>query len=283
METAICLLSCQDKKGIVASVTGFLAENDGNIVHIEQHIDHELGTLFMRVEWALDDFKIERGKIEDAFKPIAERFNMSYHVHFSDEKERLAIFVSKFNHCLYDILLRVKSGEFHCEVPLIISDYEDAHEIASMYGIPFYCLQKNNDNREEVEDRELALLKEYKIDTVILARYMKIFSAKVIEHYPNRIINIHHSFLPAFIGGSPYKQAYARGVKIIGATSHYVTADLDCGPIIEQDTVRISHSDAVSDLVRKGRDLERIVLARAVGRHLDKKILTYANKTVVFE
>ena len=283
MLSAICLLSCHDQKGIVAKITNYIFNNNGNILHLDQHIDPQLQTLFMRVEWSLDTFKIPTDKLEESFLDIANEFKMNFKIHLSDKKERVAIFVSKVSHCLYDVLLKVKAGEINCEVPLIISNHEDCREIAEHFKIPYFCFEKNNSNINELEQKEIALLKEYKIDTIILARYMKILSNNFVTHFPNQIINVHHSFLPAFVGKAPYEQAFSRGVKIIGATSHYVTAELGGGPIIDQAISRISHSDSVKDLQRKGKELERFVLSKALALHINKKILVYNNKTVIFD
>ncbi|MGI6525198.1 MAG: formyltetrahydrofolate deformylase [Bdellovibrionota bacterium] len=283
MKSAICLISCHDQKGIVAKVTNFIFSNNGNILHLDQHIDPQSETLFMRVEWLLDDPAVSLKTLSESFQSIANFFNMDYTIHLSEEKERVAIFVSTVSHCLYDILLKVKSGELNCEVPLIISNHTTCREIADYFNIPFYYFEKNNGNFLKIEEEEVALIKKYEIDTLLLARYMRILSPQFVEKFPNRIINVHHSFLPAFVGKAPYEQAFARGVKIIGATSHYVTAKLDSGPIIEQATVRINHSDTVKDLQRKGKELERLVLSKALQLHLAKKILVYNNKTVVFD
>ncbi|MDD4295057.1 MAG: formyltetrahydrofolate deformylase [Candidatus Omnitrophica bacterium] len=283
MYNAICLISCPDRKGLVAKITDFISSNNGNIEHLDQHIDPQSKTFFMRVEWAMDDFNISRNDLDKSFSCIASELGMNYKIYFTDGKPRIAIFVSKLSHCLYDILLRVKSGEYNCDVPLIVSDHTECQSIAESFDIPFYHLPKNSSNISNVEEQELDLLRQYDIDFLVLARYMKIFSDRFVNEFENRMINIHHSFLPAFAGKSPYSQAHARGVKIIGATSHYVTEQLDSGPIIEQDIVRINHSDDVETLRCKGRDLERIVLSRAVRLHLAKKVLVYGNKTVVFD
>jgi formyltetrahydrofolate deformylase len=281
--TAILLISCQDRKGIVAGITNFIYQNNGNIEHADQHIDSQSKTFFMRIEWSLDDFKIPPQDIEKSFSFIFERFNMKYSLYFTDEKPRLAIFVSKRMHCLYDLLLRYQEGQFKCKIPLIISNYPLAERIAKNFNINFYFLPKDKENREEVEKKEIFLLKKENIELVVLARYNRIFTKRFIDEFPNRIINIHHSFLPAFVGSRPYEQAYKKGVKIIGATSHYVVEELDAGPIIEQDVIRVSHRDSLEDLRRKGQDLEKVVLSRAVKWHLERKILVYNNKTVIFD
>ncbi len=281
--TAIFLIHCMDKQGILAAVTEFLNENRGNIIYLDQHVDHEEGLFYMRVEWELDKFAIPRDKISDYFETlIARKFEIKFSLHFSDKKPRMALFVSSLSHCLFDILSRYIAGDWETEIPLVISNHESLRPVAQRFGIDFHLVEKNKENKAEQEQVELQLLKKYNIDFVVLARYMQVLSDQFISNYPNRIINIHHSFLPAFAGAKPYHAAHARGVKIIGATSHYVTADLDAGPIIVQDVVRISHIDTVDSLVRKGRDLEKIVLSEAVYKHLQRKILVYNNRTVVF-
>ncbi len=283
MHNAILLISCSDKKGITAKVSNFIYSNGGNIEHADQHIDAESNTFFMRIEWALKDFSIEKDMIAEKFKVLASEFSMNWDLCFSDEVPRLALFVSKYVHCLYDLLLRHKAGQLKCEIPLIISNHPGTKSIADNFSIKFIEFPIDADNKFVQEQKEINLLKKENIDLLILARYTQVLSANFVNQFPNRIINIHHSFLPAFIGKNPYQQAYRKGVKIIGATSHYVTEELDAGPIIEQDTVRVSHRDSLSDLVRKGEDLEKAVLNRAIRWHLEKKILTYNNKTVVFD
>lgn len=281
--TAILLIYCPDKQGILASVTEFLNENKGNIIYLDQHVDHEEGLFYMRVEWELEKFAIPREKIADYFETlIARKYSMQFELHFSDKKPRMAIFVSKMSHCLFDILSRYIGGDWDTEIPLIISNHETMRPIAASFGIDFKVVEINSTNKAQQEQREIEILEQYKIDFVVLARYMQVLSDQFVRHYPNKIINIHHSFLPAFAGAKPYHAAHQRGVKIIGATSHYVTTDLDAGPIIHQDVVRISHIDTVESLVRKGRDLEKIVLSDAVYKHLQRKILVYNNRTVVF-
>lgn len=281
--TATILMYCPDQKGIVAKVTEFLSENNGNIVYLEQHVDHQEGEFFMRIEWDLERFSIPEDKIADYFNTlIAQRYGMSWSIYFSVQVPRMAIFVSKMSHCLFDILARYQAGEWNVEIPVIISNHPTLESIAKQFGIDFHVIPVDASNKKEQEAKQLALLKEYNIDFVVLARYMQVLSADFIGHYPNRIINIHHSFLPAFPGAKPYHSAHERGVKIIGATSHYVTTDLDAGPIIEQDVVRISHTDSIKTLIRKGQDLEKIVLSRAVFAHLQRKILTYKNRTLIF-
>jgi formyltetrahydrofolate deformylase len=283
MNHAIMLISCPDSKGITSAVTGFVANNSGNIIHADQHIDSQSNTFFMRIEWSLDGFAFNRDQIKSAFSPIATKFNMSWDLHFTGQKIRTAIFVSRQLHCLYDLLYRYKAGQLSCEIPLIISNHPDAADVAREFKIPYHELIVTADTKAVVEKKQREILEKEKIDLIILARYHQILSPSFVSAYKNRIINIHHSFLPAFIGANPYQQAYQKGVKLIGATGHYVTEALDEGPIIEQDTVRISHRDAPADLVRKGEDLERVVLSRAVRWHLEKKILCYGNKTVVFD
>lgn len=283
--TAIILLNCPDQQGIITDVTKFITDNRGNIVYLDQYVDTIDQMLFMRIEWELDGFLIPRDKIREYIHTMfTKRYRMDFSLFFNDEKPRMAIFVSKMSHCLYDLLARYKAGDWEVEIPCIVSNHEDLREVADQFGIPYYVwsINKDHSNKEEVEAAEMELLKEKRITFIVLARYMQIISDDMIEKYPHHIINIHHSFLPAFVGAKPYHQAYERGVKIIGATSHYVTAELDAGPIIEQDVVRITHKDTPESLVMKGRDLEKIVLSRAVTKHIERKILTYKNKTIIF-
>ena len=281
--TAILFISCPDQRGLVARIAQFVFENNGNIVHSDHHIDAELGLFLMRVEWELDGFRIPREEIARRFEPLAESLGMQWQIHFSDRRQRIAILVSQYSHCLYDLLLRNAEGELRGEGVLAISNHNDLGPVAERFGIPFHLFPIQPANKREQEEKELELLSSRQIDLVVLARYMQVLSAEFVARYPNRIINIHHSFLPAFAGARPYHQAYERGVKLIGATSHYVTEQLDDGPIIEQDVVRISHRDTVEDLIRKGRDLERVVLARAVRLHLEHRVLPYGKKTAVFD
>ncbi|MBR5973205.1 MAG: formyltetrahydrofolate deformylase [Paludibacteraceae bacterium] len=282
-ETAILLMHCPDKQGILAAVTDFINVNKGNIVYLDQHVDYVQNTFFMRVEWDLENFIIPREKIEDYFSTLyAQKYDMSYNLYFSHIKPRMAIFVSKMSHCLFDILSRYMDGGLHVEIPLIISNHPDLEWIGQKFGIPFYIFPITKENKVEQEAKEMELLRNENIDFIVLARYMQIISEDMIKSYPNKIINIHHSFLPAFVGAKPYHAAYERGVKIIGATSHYVTTELDAGPIIEQDVVRVTHKDTVQSFIHKGQDLEKIVLSRAVEKHIDRKVLSYKNKTVVF-
>jgi len=280
--SAILLISCPDRTGLVATITEFLYRNNGNILHLDQHVDAEANVFFMRIEFDLDGFSLSEAAISPQFQPIADQFNMRWELHFSDDTPRMAVFVSKQGHCLYDILARYQSGEWQVQIPLIVSNHPDMQSIVEKFGIDFHLLNVTKDNKLEQEQAQLKLLQEYNTEFVVLARYMQILSAQFVAAYPNRIINIHHSFLPAFIGAKPYHAAYARGVKMIGATSHYVTADLDAGPILEQDTVRVNHKDSVEDLIRKGKDVEKLVLSRAVGYHLRRQVLIYNNKTVIF-
>ncbi len=281
--TAKLLLHCPDQPGILAQVTNFITVNKGNIVYLDQYVDHADNVFFMRIEWALDGFLIPRDKIEDYFRTLfCGKYDMRIRLYFSDVKPRMAIFVSRMSHCLYDMLARYTAGEWDVEIPLIISNHPDLGHVAERFGIPFRVFEITKENKAAQEEAEMELLEREKISFIVLARYMQIISERMIEAYPNHIINIHHSFLPAFMGAKPYHAAYQRGVKIIGATSHYVTADLDAGPIIEQDVVRITHKDTVQDLISKGKDLEKIVLSRAVKLHIDRKILVFKNKTVIF-
>jgi formyltetrahydrofolate deformylase len=281
--TAVLLLSCPDQKGLVATVADFLYRHDGNIIHADQHTDIEEKVFLQRVEWELDGFAVPRAGIEEAFRPIAERFQMTWSLRFSDEIRRMAIFSSKLPHCLYDLLARWRLGELRCEVPLIVSNHEDHRAIAEEFGVAFEHAPITAGTKAAQEARLVELLEAKDVDLVVLARYMQVLGEPVVARFPGRIVNIHHSFLPAFAGGRPYHQAHERGVKIIGATAHYVTAALDEGPIIEQDVARVSHRDSVADLIRKGRDLEKVVLARAVDLHLRNRVVVYGNKTVVFD
>lgn len=276
-------MHCPDQSGIVAVVTDFININGGNILYLDQYVDRENRIFFMRIEWDLTHFIIPEDKIEEYFHSLcAQKYCINFSLYFSDRIPRMAIFVSKMSHCLYDLLARYTAGEWEVEIPLIISNHPDMEIAAKRFGIDYKYFPITKENKAEQEAAELALLKEYDIEFIVLARYMQIVSPEFISRFPNRIINIHHSFLPAFIGAKPYHAAFERGVKLIGATSHYVTSDLDAGPIIEQDITRISHKDPVASLIRKGRDLEKIVLSRAVEKHIERKILVYQNKTVVF-
>jgi formyltetrahydrofolate deformylase len=318
-DSAVLLIDCPDQKGLVARVSGLLYEHGANILHADQHQDHDLGLFFMRVEWALDGdgngsgkaaggrpvieapagISTERGPsgpspqtapgvfdldaFEAAFAPMAAEFGMRWRLTSRAEQPRVALFCSQYLHCMADLLHRWRSGELACEIPVIVSNHRAVEKLAEFYGIPFEFVEVTPETKSRAEARQFAVLAEKKIDLVVLARYMQILSPAFVARYPARIINVHHSFLPAFTGARPYHAAHARGVKLIGATSHYVTDLLDDGPIIEQDVARISHRDQVEDLVARGRDLERIVLSRAVRWHLDRRILCYGNKTVVFD
>lgn len=283
--TAILLLHCPDQPGIISEITKFITDNHGNIVYLDQYVDREDGMFFMRIEWELENFLIPRGKIADYVQTLyAQKYSITFNLYFNDERPRMAIFVSKMSHCLYDLLARYKAGEWNVDIPCIVSNHEDLRYVAEQFGIPYYVwsIKKDHSNKKEVEEAEMKLLRDNHITFIVLARYMQIISDEMVAAYPHHIINIHHSFLPAFIGAKPYRQAWERGVKIIGATCHYVTAELDAGPIIEQDVTRISHKDTPESLVLKGKDLEKIVLSRAVSKHIERKILTYHNKTVIF-
>ena len=283
-KSAILLIHCPDQKGIVISITEFIFKNGGNILYLDQHVDTERQVFFMRIEWDLHDFVIADSKIGEYFETlVAKRFSMNWQLHFSNEVPRMALFVSKQPHCFYDMLARYEAGEWQVEIPLIISNHTDMQTAAERQGIDFIYLPLTAESRLQQERKQLELLQHYRIDFIVLARYMQILGDDFIDNYPDRIINIHHSFLPAFPGARPYHSAHERGVKIIGATSHYATAELDTGPIIEQDVVRVSHENSVDDMVRKGRDLEKMVLARAVWHHLHHNVLVYENRTVVFE
>jgi len=281
-DNAILLISCPDRSGIVAEISNFIFRNRGNIVHLDQHVDKQANVFFMRLEWELNGFLIPRASVESAVNDLTRPLDCyECALHFTAVKPRLALFVSLANHCMYDLLARYKSGDLDAEIPVIVSNHQTLKPDAENFGIPFYHFPITKENKQKQETKQIELMKEHKIDTIVLGRYMQILSPLLVEAFPNRIINIHHSFLPAFIGAKPYHQAYERGVKIIGATSHYVTADLDQGPIIEQDVIHVSHKESVHDFIRHGQDLEKVVLARAVWHHTKRKILTYNNKTVV--
>jgi formyltetrahydrofolate deformylase len=283
MMTAVILIHCVDQPGIVARVTEFIHSNRGNVLSLEQHVDRDAGRFFMRLKWDLDRFMIPREKIGEYFQTlIAAPYGMTFDLYFSGQKPRMAVFVSKMSHCLYDILSRWESGDWQVEIPLIVSNHTDMQPIAERFGIPFRHFPVSKENKVEQEAGQLKLLRRESIDLIVLARYMQVLSADFLKHYPHRVINIHHSFLPAFAGAKPYHAAYERGVKIIGATCHYVTEELDAGPIIEQDVIRVSHKDSPDAFARKGKDLEKIVLARGVFLHIQRKLLVYDNRTVVF-
>jgi formyltetrahydrofolate deformylase len=280
-DSAVLLIDCPDRKGLVARVSGLLYERGANILHADQHIDHDMGLFFMRVEWELDGFDLEAFKA--AFAPIAAELGMTWKLTSSARRPRMALFCSQYLHCMADLLHRWRTGEVACEIRVIVSNHREVEKLAAFYGVPFEHVPLSAETRAEAEARQLDLLARNEIELIVLARYMQILSPAFVARYPATIINVHHSFLPAFTGARPYHAAHARGVKLIGATSHYVTEVLDDGPIIEQDVARISHRDQVEDLVARGRDLERMVLSRAVRWHLDRRILCYGNKTVVFD
>jgi formyltetrahydrofolate deformylase len=283
VRTAVLLIHCPDKRGIVASVTDFLHKNNGNIIHLDQHVDKEKKVFFMRVEWELDGFSIPEEEIAKYFQySIGNIFNMHFELHFTEKVLRAALFVSKLSHCLYDVLSRYVSGEWKLEIPLIISNHRILEPVAKLYGIDFHYIPVDSNNKGEQECKQLEILEKYNIDFVVLARYMQILSGDFINKFGKPIINIHHSFLPAFPGAKPYHSAYERGVKLIGATGHYVSTELDAGPIIEQDVVRVTHKHTLEDLIRKGQDVEKLVLARAIWQHINHMTLVYENRTVVF-
>ena len=280
---AVLLLSCPDRVGLVARIANFIYERGGNILDLNEHVDVDEHHFFLRVSWSLDHFSIPVDDLESAFAPLAREFRANWQIRFSGTRTRMAVFVSKYDHCLREILWRHSLGEFDIDIPLIVSNHADLAPLAEQHGVPFHVIPVTAEEKAEAERRQMALCDEHGIDTIVLARYMQVLSPEFTGRWAGRIINIHHSFLPAFVGGNPYRQAYERGVKLIGATSHYVTDELDEGPIIEQDIIRISHRDTLDDLVRKGRDLERLVLARALRLHCDHRILLNGRKTVVFD
>ncbi|MBZ5565403.1 MAG: formyltetrahydrofolate deformylase [Acidobacteriia bacterium] len=281
--TATLLVSCSDQKGLVARLTDFVFRNNGNILHSDEHIDEEAGLFLMRIEWDLKDFAFAREQIRGAFEPLASELSLDWELRFSDEDRRGAIFVSKFDHCLYDLLFRHRAGELRADFSLVVSNHPDLRGLVEYFDIDYQVFPVTPESKPAQEAAILAELERRRIEFIVLARYMQILSPDFVAHYPRRIINIHHSFLPAFAGPKPYHQAHRRGVKLVGATSHYVTAELDAGPIIAQDVVRVSHRDSVEDLIRKGRDLEKVVLAQAVRLHLENRVLVYGNKTVIFD
>jgi formyltetrahydrofolate deformylase len=281
--TATLLITCPDTKGIVAAIADFLYQHNANILHADQHQDAENSLFLMRVEWDLKDFSLDEASFAKAFESIAKTYKMTWELKLSKDKPRMVIMVSQYDHCLADLLHRYKNNELQCDIPVIISNHLDTEKLAEFYGIPFFHIPVEKDRKKEAEEKQFALFDKYQVDFIVLARYMQILSEDFVKRYPQRVINIHHSFLPAFIGARPYHRAFERGVKLIGATSHYVTEVLDEGPIIEQDIDRISHRDQVEDLIQKGRDLERIVLSKAVRWHIENRILIYANKTVIFD
>lgn len=283
MKKLTILINCDDQSGIIATVTNFIANNNGNIVYIDQHVDREQDIFFMRLEGEFETDNFDIDAFKNNFKiNLAEHFKMKWRIYEANNKPKMALFVSKYDHCLYDILGRYNSGELDLEIPFIVSNHNTLRPIADSFNIPFYHIPVTKDTKAEAEDAQLKLCKTFDIDFIVLARYMQIVSSKIIDQYPNKVINIHHSFLPAFVGAKPYHSAYKRGVKIIGATSHYVTEELDAGPIIEQDVTRVSHTNSIEDLIAKGRDLEKIVLANAIKLHLKRKVMVFNNKTVIF-
>jgi formyltetrahydrofolate deformylase len=281
--TAVLLISCPDRKGLVATVSDFIYKHGGNILHTDEHTDADAACFLMRVEFDPADFDIPLTELHHHFGPIAQKFDMQWRLTPPGARKKMAIMVSKYDHCLVDLLYRHKIGELRCEVPLIISNHADNRPIADFYQIPFFIVPVSRENKREAEQQQIGLIREHDVDFLVLARYMQVLSNEFVATFPHRIINIHHSFLPAFVGARPYHQAFQRGVKLIGATSHYVTEVLDDGPIIEQDVVRISHRESVEDLIQKGRDLEKVVLSRGVRWHIDDRVLLYGNKTVVFD
>ncbi len=280
---AVLLLSCPDRVGLVARIAHFIYERGGNILDLDEHVDLKDHHFFLRVSWSLDHFTIPAGDMESAFAPLAREFGAKWKIRLSGRRERVAIFVSRYDHCLRELLWRHSLGEFDIDIPLILSNHPDLEPLAAQHGIPFHVVPVTAGTKQEAERLQIGLCEASEVDTIVLARYMQVLSPEFTARYASRIINIHHSFLPAFIGGNPYRQAFDRGVKIIGATSHYVTDELDEGPIIEQDIIRITHRDTLDDLVRRGRDLERLVLARALRLHSEHRILVNGRKTVIFD
>lgn len=283
MRAAIILMSCPDQTGIITAITEFVYRHQGNIIDLDEHVDFENHTFFMRIEFDLQNFTLDNDELRTYFQRyLATPYQMNWSLHFSDAKPIIALFVSQHLHCLYDILARCESKEWDVKVPLIFGNHEIARPVAERFGAEFHLLHINKENKREQEQKQIDILKQHNVELIVLTRYMQTLSDEFVNEFPTRIINIHHSLLPAFVGAKPYHQAHARGVKIIGATSHYVTAELDAGPIIEQDIVRITHKDSIQDMIRKGRDIEKIILARAVRLHMQRKILVHQNKTVVF-
>ncbi|MFP5503961.1 MAG: formyltetrahydrofolate deformylase [Candidatus Sericytochromatia bacterium] len=280
--TATLLIQAPDQKGLVAAIAGFLAQHDANILDLQEHVDASEHAFFCRVVFAIEGLAIAREEVAPAFAPLARRFGMDWKLFFSDQTKRMGLLVSKYDHCLYDLLIRQKSGELPVTVPLVVSNHEDLRHIAEFFGVPFHHLPVTPETKREQEEKATALFEEAGCDFLVMARYMQVLTPEFLKRFHHRVINIHHSFLPAFIGGRPYHQAYERGVKLIGATSHYATEDLDEGPIIEQDVVRVSHGDQVADLVRRGRDVERIILAQAVRLHAENRVIVHGRRTVIF-
>lgn len=283
MNKITILIHCKDQRNIIASITNFISEKKGNIVYLDQHVDRQQNIFFMRLESEFENSDFSTEAFKNSFQVhLANKFNMKWRIYSSEVKPKMALFVSKYDHCLYDLLGRYNSGELNLEIPFIISNHKDLKPIADTFNIPFFHIPVTKDSKAEAENKQLELLEKYNVDFIVLARYMQIVSKKLIDKYPNKIINIHHSFLPAFVGAKPYHSAYKRGVKIIGATSHYVTEELDAGPIIEQDVASVTHTYTIDDLIAKGRDLEKIVLSNAVKLHASRKVMVYNNKTVIF-
>jgi formyltetrahydrofolate deformylase len=282
MNSAILLVSCPDRAGLVATITQFIYSRGGNILHLDQHVDAQANVFFMRVEWDLARFTLPPSEISHQFEPLAKGFDMRWQLHFSDRRLRMAVFVSRESHALYDLLSRWQSGDLPVDIPCVVGNHRDLEAVVRQFGIAFHHIPVEPGEKQRAEQQQLAILDEQAVDLVVLAKYMQILTPDFIARYPQRIINIHHSFLPAFVGAKPYHQAFERGVKIIGATSHYVTEDLDAGPIIEQDVTRVTHKDSIADLVRRGKDLEKTVLSRAVYYHVQHRVLVYNNKTIVF-
>lgn len=283
MNKITILIHCKDQRNIIASITNFISEKKGNIVYLDQHVDRQQNIFFMRLESEFENSDFSTEVFKNSFQEhLANKFNMKWRIYSSEVKPKMALFVSKYDHCLYDLLGRYNSGELNLEIPFIISNHKDLKPIADTFNIPFFHIPVTKDSKAEAENKQLELLEKYNVDFIVLARYMQIVSKKLIDKYPNKIINIHHSFLPAFVGAKPYHSAYKRGVKIIGATSHYVTEELDAGPIIEQDVASVTHTYTIDDLIAKGRDLEKIVLSNAVKLHASRKVMVYNNKTVIF-
>ncbi len=283
MNKAILIVQCPDQRGIVAAVSDFLYQNGGNILEVDQYVDQEAKRFFMRASWDLDSFSLGKDEIAKRFSEyVATQFEMDFTLHFNKPKARMAIFVSKLSHCLFDILSRHHSGQLEVDIPLVISNHDHLREVVEAFDIPYFHIPVSKENKGEAEAEQLRLLQENEVDFVVLARYMQIVSKNFVSNFPNRIINIHHSFLPAFVGAKPYHAAYDRGVKIIGATAHYVTEELDAGPIIEQEVARVRHHNSISDLVQIGQDVEKVVLSRAIKSHLDRKVTVFKNRTIIF-
>ncbi|HSF54121.1 MAG TPA: formyltetrahydrofolate deformylase [Algoriphagus sp.] len=283
MKKAILLIQCPDQKGIVAEVSRFLYSHNGNILEVDQHVDEEMGMFFMRAAWELDSFSLKMEEIGSRFEAeVGQRFRMEFKLHFNFPKPRMAIFVSKLSHCLFDILGRHHAGQLEVDIPLVISNHSDLKAIVEAFGIPFFHIPVTAANKDAAESHQLRLLEEHNVNFIVLARYMQIVSEAFIKHFPNRIINIHHSFLPAFVGARPYHAAYERGVKIIGATAHYVTEELDAGPIIEQEVARVRHHNTIAELLQIGQDVEKVTLSKAIKYHLERKVIAFRNKTIIF-